>query len=180
MFVIIEGPKCSGKTTMCAKLAERFGGTVIHFPTNSEYGSMALEMLRNCQTDDDYEKCQDMMELDIISTLADLDFGKLWILDRSFISNAVYRQTDKVRINPVFQSILDQSMVVVLTASTENLEKWSEARTEKPLNTIEKAKLEWSNERFQNFAKDFIPIPGSSAITELTPKKYIVFRTGLI
>lgn len=178
MFVIVEGPKCSGKTTMCAKLAARFGGAVIHFPTNSEYGSLALGMLQNCQTDDDYEKCQDMMELDISTTLANLDPGKLWILDRSFISNAVYRQTDEVQVNPKFQDVFDQSMVVVLVASTENLEKWSEARTEKPLNAIEKAKLEWSNERFQNFAKDFIPIPGSSAITELVPKKYIVFRTG--
>jgi thymidylate kinase len=149
MFIIVEGPKCCGKTTLCNRLAREYGGKIIHFPTDSPTGKLALEML----ADGNYNLCQELMEKDIDETLMSLDPTKLWILDRSFISNTVYRNTEHLVIKDKYVDILDNSMLIVLLASTDNLNEWIKLRVEKPLNSTEIAKLEWSNERFHRIAE---------------------------
>lgn len=149
MFVIIEGPKCCGKTTLCNRLAREYGGRIIHFPTDSPTGKLALETLAN----GDYDECQELMEKDIDETLSTLDPTKLWILDRSFISNAVYRNTENLVIKDKYIDVLNKSMLVVLLASTDDLNEWIKLRVDKPLNATEYSKLDWSNNRFHRVAE---------------------------
>lgn len=149
MFIIVEGPKCCGKTTLCNRLADAMHAEIIHFPTGSSLGKLAMKTLES----GDYNTAQDLMEKDIDQTLSSLDPNKLWILDRSFISNTVYRQTEHLILKDKYSEILDNSMLIILIASTENLESWIKLRVEKPLNQVEKDKLSWSNERFHKVAK---------------------------
>lgn len=153
MFVIVEGPKCCGKSTLCSRLQAKFGGTIIHFPTNSIKGQLAMNMLSRPLSPTEYNECQRLMEEDINETLDGLDKSQLWILDRSFISNAVYRQTEHVILKDKYLSIIDESMVIMMLATDETLLKWIAMRTEKPLTELEYAKLSWSNERFHKVAQ---------------------------
>lgn len=153
MFVIVEGPKCSGKSTLCVELQSKFGGTVIHFPTNGPKGKQAMIMLNNIKTPDDCKACQDMMEEDIDDTLASLDPNKLWILDRSFISNAVYR-TGNIVLKDKYSHILENCMLVIMLATDETLQNWIAKRVHKPLTDYEQQCLSQSNERFHSLAKN--------------------------
>lgn len=178
MIIIVEGAKCVGKSTLCNKLATKFGGTIIHFPTTSETGKRAANMLRDCSTTEEYDRCQEVMEQDIDETLAKLSDDQNWILDRSFISNAVYRRTNFVELKTKYFDNLDDYMVIVILASTENILKWVEARVEKPITDVEKSKLASSVDRFKTVADCFgcTPISGIDDIAELVPKKYVITR----
>ena len=57
MIIIIEGPKCSGKSPLANKLAEELGGTVIHFPTDQ---SITAKLVGNL-TNEQYENIQDFI-----------------------------------------------------------------------------------------------------------------------
>jgi len=175
MFIIIEGPKCCGKTTLCNRLAKEYGGEIIHFPTNSPTGKLAFEMLAS----GDYNTCQELMEKDIDETLSGLDPNKLWILDRSFISNAVYRNTEHLIIKDKYIDILDQSMLVILLASTSNLNEWIKLRVEKPLNSTELNKLNWSNDRFHKISEMLgcVELP---RVEEIKIGKWFVRRNGKV
>ncbi len=153
MFVIIEGPKCCGKTTLCNKLHAKYGGTIVHFPTNSDKGKLATLMLQRKLNPEQYAECQQLMEEDIDDTLKSLDKDKLWILDRSFISNAVYRDGQHIIIKDKYLPILDECMLVIILAHTKDIYKWIQIRKEKPLTEIEYSKLEWSNDRFHRIVE---------------------------
>jgi len=177
MFVIVEGPKCCGKTTLCNRLAREYNGEIIHFPTNSELGRQAFEMLGKCTTEDEYNLCQELMEMDIEQTLSCLDKSKLWILDRSFISNAIYRSSEHIIIKDKYMKILDNSMLVIMLASTDNLNEWIKLRTDKPLNQTEKVKLEWSNDRFHRVA-EMLECVELARVNDIKVGKWFVRRTG--
>lgn len=113
---------------------------------------------------------QHLMEVDIDMTLAELDPDELWILDRSFISNAVYRGES---IQNKYWDIMAKSMVIILISTTENLQKWSEMRSEKPLLDIEKQMLDISNIRFQELSANYELI---GEITEIRPGCYKKMR----
>lgn len=165
MLIIVDGPKCCGKSTLCKTLQSRFGGKIIHFPTQSRLGQTAMKLLQI-----NYEMSQHLMEVDIDMTLAELDPDELWILDRSFISNAVYRGES---IQNKYWDIMAKSMVIILISTTENLQKWSEMRSEKPLLDIEKQMLDISNIRFQELSANYELI---GEITEIRPGCYKKMR----
>lgn len=185
MLIIIEGPKCCGKTTLCNRLACRYGAEIIHFPTNSDIGKRAMELLN---IPDRYDECQDLMEQDINQKLATLDSKRLYILDRSFISNSIYRSDPKpqlgrpseIILKDKYIDILKKSMLIILLASDENLHKWIKLRTEKPLNQTELSKLSWSNERFHRLASILecrnLGTKGSQIV--LQPGYFVLHREG--
>jgi thymidylate kinase len=175
MFIIVEGPKCCGKTTLCNRLAKEYGGEVIHFPTDSVTGRMAFDMLGKCSSEEEYNLCQNLMEQDIDETLSSLDSSKLWILDRSFISNAIYRSSDHIMIKDKYMKIIEKSMLIVLLASIDNLNEWIKLRTDKPLNHTEKIKLEWSNERFHRVA-EMLECLELSEVNEIKVGKWFIRR----
>lgn len=178
MRIIVEGAKCVGKSTLCNKLVSKFGGTIVHFPTNSETGKKAADMLRTCSTPEEYDRCQEVMEQDIDETLAGMSNDQNWILDRSFISNAVYRNTRFVELKSKYFDTLDNYMIIMMLASTEDILKWAEARVEKPITDVEKSKLATSADRFKAIADCLgcVPISGVDDIAELTPEKYVIIR----
>lgn len=152
MLIIVEGPKCSGKSTLCAKIQEEIGGTIIHFPTDPK---LLLLLGR--------PECQDLMRQDIDQTIsAIIDLDEIYILDRSFISNAVYR--DDLSILADYQDILAKSMVIILDYPDDVLIDRMNNRTEKPFTAFEREKLEWSNSQFKKVDKllncSTYPIPG--------------------
>lgn len=177
MLIIVEGPKCCGKTTLCNRLACRYGAEIIHFPTNSDIGKRAMELLN---IPDRYDECQDLMEQDIDQKLATLDSEKLYILDRSFISNAIYKSGENIILKDKYIDILKKSMLIILLASDENLYKWIKLRTEKPLNQTELSKLSWSNERFHRLASILecrnLGTKGSQIV--LQPGYFVLHREG--
>lgn len=177
MFVIVEGPKCCGKTTLCNRLAREYNGEIIHFPTNSDLGQKALEMLKKPLTPNEYEECQNLMEQDIYDTITQLDETKLWILDRSFISNAVYRSCEHLIIKDKFMKFLDKSMLIILLASEENIHEWIKIRSDKPLTQVEYSKLNWSIQRFTQLASilECTIIP---RVEYIRVGKFVVMRTG--
>lgn len=180
MIIIVDGPKCCGKTNLCNKLAAKFGGKIVHFPTNSPTGSKAMTMLKSQPSSSEYDMCQDLMEQDIDSVIFQLDDSDLWILDRSFISNSVYRNTERITIKQKYQNILDKCLLIIILASDDNLLTWSGARKEKPLSDIEKTKLVWSGNRFRLVSKILgcEPISGSSCIINIHPGRTVITRTG--
>ena len=147
MFIIVEGPKCVGKTTLCNTLSKKFNMPIIHFPTNSKLGKRAYEMM---SIPGKYNEAQELMEQDIDNTLSQIEEN--CILDRSFISNAIYRNDEHIIIKDKYMKILEKSMLIVLLASTENIYKWIKLRTDKPLTQVEQSKIEWSNERFHKLS----------------------------
>jgi uridine kinase len=160
MFVIIEGAKFSGKSTLCAKLQAKFGGEIIHFPTNSELGKRALAALGT-------PECQSLMLLDIETTLDNLDPSKLWILDRSFISNSVYS------MKPIQRDRLDTSMIIILCPTNDKLDKRVKLRVNKPATDYELSQLHWSNGEFHHVAK-LLECVKITEIHELVCGKYMM------
>lgn len=160
MIVIVEGCKYSGKSTLCNKLAAKFGGEIIHFPTTSEIGTKAMSMLSRKLTEKEYIQCQDLMQQDIDEKLATLDPEKLYILDRSFISNAVYRSSS---VDPKYENILNQAMVIILLPNPDVVEYRIETRTAKTMTEMEKIKLFTSMKQFALMSAKL----GCSEITEI-------------
>jgi hypothetical protein len=115
------------------------------------------------------------MEQDIDETLSSLDSSKLWILDRSFISNAIYRSSDHIMIKDKYMKIIEKSMLIILLASIDNLNEWIKLRTDKPLNHTEKIKLEWSNERFHRVA-EMLECLELSEVNEIKVGKWFIRR----
>jgi thymidylate kinase len=151
MFIIVEGPKYCGKSTLCTKLQQKFGGEIIHFPTNSKKGAMAMDMLRRPSlTPEEYVRCQDLMSEDIDETLASLDESKMWILDRSFISNAVYRDGEHIIIPDKYLDIIDRSEIIIMDTEWDVIVERIELRTEKKMTAIEQSKLKRSYDRFKS------------------------------
>jgi len=147
MLIIVEGAKYSGKSTLCAQLAKQLGCKVIHFPTDSVVGKTAMTLLNSGE----YAEAQNMMRLDIDNTLAKLDPTQNWVLDRSFISNAIYRDGDIVLYDR-YLNILDESMLIILLCNDETLFTRMKMRTMKPSSEVEVARLTWSNARFKQLA----------------------------
>lgn len=157
MFIIVEGPKYSGKSTLCKKLQEQYGGEIIHFPTNGKKGEAAMEMLRRpSMTAEEYGRCQDLMSEDIDETLAGLDESKVWILDRSFISNAVYRDGEHIVIPEKYIDIMDRSKIIILDTPWDVIVERIELRTEKKMTAIEQSKLRRSYDRFERLRNSII------------------------
>jgi thymidylate kinase len=150
MLVIVEGPKYSGKSTFCLEFQRRHGGEIIHFPTNSDKGQQAMRLLET-----DYDRAQDMMLEDINETISQLDPNKLYILDRSFISNAVYRNTEHVVIPEKYLSVIDDSMVVFMSVEWDEIVRRIELRQHKKMTVTEQSKLLWSYNRFKLVAECF-------------------------
>ena len=148
MIIIVEGSKYSGKTTLCGKLKQLLGGEIIHFPTCPKITGMLTRKL----TEDEYIQVQDMMEVDIDRTLAGLDPNKTYILDRSFISNAVYRPGEHIIIKDKYKKILDECVLIILLTDKNIINQRIRERTEKIMTEIEESKLDYSIERFKKIS----------------------------
>lgn len=148
MIIIVEGSKYSGKTTLCNALHNIFGGEIIHFPTSPDITNMLSRKL----TEDEYIQVQDMMEADIDRNLAGLDPDKTYILDRSFISNAVYRPGEHIIIKDKYKKILDSCILIILLTDKNTINQRIQERTNKTMTEIEESKLDYSIDRFKKIS----------------------------
>lgn len=139
-WIIVEGAKGTGKSTLCQKLHNELGWPIVHFPTDSKYGKLAMQNIGN-------DKCQEYMLEDIRQKIKKMvETGKNYILDRSFISNAVYSENNK--IIDEFLPILKFSEVIILHEPIEILKKRLENRKGRPILEWEWQMLEKSNNNF--------------------------------
>jgi thymidylate kinase len=157
-LVIVEGAKGSGKSTFCCQLANWYPGSlVVHFPRDgTETGDRARKALVEGDA-----ACQDYMLRDIDDFLNNLDaicsgVSGLVIMDRSFISNIVYRDGDMV-VCDRFLDILEDArvMTVILWSDLAKLQERLTRRSELEGRTSlpgELSGLFRSNGRFAQFA----------------------------
>lgn len=159
MIYIIEGAKYTGKTTLCENLKNLYSGTIIHFPTNSEYGNIAKNMLNKNLSDEEYEKCQDYMLQDIEFVINNIDLSKTWIFDRSFISNYVYRKKniDYAFFENKFSKFIQKAIIIILICDIETLIERIKIRA-KGITPLELSLLEYSNNKFIHLAEKASPI----------------------
>lgn len=164
MIIIVEGSKYSGKTTLCNSIQQIFGGQIIHFPTCSKITNMLAKKL----TPEEYIQVQDLMEQDIDQTLAGLDPDQIYILDRSFISNAVYRPSEHIIIKSKYEKILDECALIILLVDKKIINERIQIRLDKPMTEVEKSKLDYSIERFKKISE----LLGCQELGEITPGKW--------
>ncbi len=81
--VIINGPECSGKTTLCEYLVKNLDAGYIQ-----EYPRIYLEMTNGKYNQDDLE----IMAHDINDLIEELDDDRLWIIDTNNINIKIWYQ----------------------------------------------------------------------------------------